>query len=140
MVAAVGLIVIGLAFIISQLLQRQSGVRRMQAFYSTDDGATIFADDAKMPPFDRGGAQAVQAFVFSCDGGKHRWVQYLMKFSDKALKQTEMHESLTAPDYGACKEAGNRGMGGGRQLDGCRIKEPKCPADQGSGQPQMVYP
>lgn len=51
-----------------------------QFFFSTDDGATVFADDiSKNPPFDHGGSEAVRAHVYTADGGKHRWVAYLEK-------------------------------------------------------------
>ena len=43
------------------------------AFYTTDDGATLFTDGAdRLPPFDHDGKAAVMAAVFSCDNGKHR--------------------------------------------------------------------
>ena len=56
-----------------------------QAFYTTDDGATYFVDDAnREPPFDHNGQPAVRAHVFTCGKGAHKWVQYLEKFSGKS--------------------------------------------------------
>ncbi len=52
-------------------------------FYSADDGATVFIDDfGKTVPFDHDGAQAVRAYQYTSDGGKHTWVQYLEKFGE----------------------------------------------------------
>ena len=71
-----------------------------EAFYTTDDGATEFADDInKAAPFDHNGKLAVLAFVFTADGGKHHWVQYLQKYSDEAKAQAEALKS--SKDSGA---------------------------------------
>lgn len=60
------------------------------AFFTTDDGATYFTDSlSKIPPFDHGGKTAVRAFVVSSDGGAHRWVAYLGKYSDADQKKLE---------------------------------------------------
>ena len=56
-------------------------------YFTTDDGATCFVESLDtIPPFDHDGKEAVRDFVYSCDGGKHRWVAYLGKYSaeDKA--------------------------------------------------------
>lgn len=56
-----------------------------RAFFTTDDGATLFDDSAdQVAPFDHDGRQAVQARVFSCDGGKTRFVGFLERTPDKA--------------------------------------------------------
>ena len=56
-----------------------------KAFFTIDDGATLFQDDAgKVPPFQHDGHEAVRAMVFTCDGGQHHWVQYLEKYSGEA--------------------------------------------------------
>lgn len=61
-----------------------------RAYYTTDDGKTLFADDAeRLPPFDHGGKQAVRAHVFSCDGGKARFVGYLERLPEEAI--TTLH-------------------------------------------------
>lgn len=58
-----------------------------QCFYTTDDGATTFADSvSKIPPFDHDGQLAVRAYVFSADGGRTHWIQYLEKYSNASIK------------------------------------------------------
>lgn len=53
-----------------------------KAFYSIDDGKTFFTDDSmKIPPFTHEGKPAVQAMVYTADGGKTRFVGYLMRFT-----------------------------------------------------------
>lgn len=61
-----------------------------RAFFTTDDGATYFADDAqKTAPFDHNGKEAVQCFVFTSDGGNTRFVGYLQRFSIEGKKRRE---------------------------------------------------
>jgi hypothetical protein len=79
-----------------------------QQFYTSDGGATWFADkDDRIPPFDFEGKQAVLALVYSCDGGKHKWVQYLQKYDDRAREQlTELREGKALPQAGPGPLAG----------------------------------
>jgi len=52
------------------------------AFYTVDDGQTFFlADSSNIAPFDYNGKPAVQALVYSADGGKTRFVGYLQRFT-----------------------------------------------------------
>lgn len=86
-------IVLALAFITHHLTRgRHPAVPYFpaQAFYTTDDGATLFADAInKVPPFDHNGSPAVRAYVFTADSDKHQWVQYLEKYSDESVKKWE---------------------------------------------------
>lgn len=51
-----------------------------QAFYTTDDGKTYFADDASHGfSYVHNGQPAVQAAVYTCDGGKTCFVGYLRR-------------------------------------------------------------
>jgi hypothetical protein len=51
------------------------------AFFTTDDGATVFSDDStKAAPFDHNGRQAVRAYVYLING--KQVVEYLEKHSD----------------------------------------------------------
>ena len=62
-----------------------------RAFFTTDDGATLFADSIdRDPPFDHDGKPAVRAYVFACGNGAHRWIQYLEKLSDDGAKQMDL--------------------------------------------------
>jgi hypothetical protein len=61
-----------------------------QAFYSIDDGKTYFIDEAgKIPPFKKDGKDAVRAHVFTCDGGKTKFVGYLEAYSPQDKKVME---------------------------------------------------
>jgi len=113
----------------------------MRTFYSTDDGATVFVDDMKTPPFDHEGAQAVQAYVFTCDGGAHHWVQYLLKYSDDALSKLALHQSLEGPSYGVLvKKPGDAKWIPDGTPAAKKIEEPKCPDGMGSGDPGALSP
>ena len=66
----------------------------VKAYFTTDDGKTLFVDTLdRVPPFDRDGKPAVMAYVFTCDDGATRWVAYLSKYSDKD-RQTIISGSL----------------------------------------------
>lgn len=86
-----GLLGVGIVFSVLQLRGRGRPALPVipeRCFYTTDDGATLFADSlSQFPPFDHDGRPAVRAYVFSCDGGKHQWVQYLEKYSNEAKKE-----------------------------------------------------
>lgn len=63
-----------------------------QVFYSDDDGKTWFPDDlTKVPPFDRGGKQAVRARVYRA-GGKE-FVSHLERYTPAGQKK--MAELMT---------------------------------------------
>ena len=101
--AALGVIV--LLLLITALAVSWSGsgsdenriVLATQAYYTTDDGHTWFADDInRVTPFDHQGATAVQAFVFECDGGEP-FVGYLQRLREGAAQQIrEIEEKATA--------------------------------------------
>jgi hypothetical protein len=59
-------------------------------FFSDDDGKTFFEDDrTKIPPFDRNGKTAYRARVFTCDGGKTKFVGWLERYTPQAKKTIE---------------------------------------------------
>lgn len=99
--ATIGIIVIAVIAIVWQLTPSGPGLggsRGGQAFYTTDDGATLFADDiARIPPFEHGGGQAVRAIVFSCDGRKTRFVGYLERFRPDVAKRLAEQSNTAAP-------------------------------------------
>lgn len=67
-----------------------------KAFYTVDEGVNLFEEDVnKVTPFDHEGKQAVKAYVYTCDGGKTRFVAYLERMPE-GLKQPEMSEAPTA--------------------------------------------
>jgi hypothetical protein len=98
-VVAGGLLLVGLAVIVySQTrgpITPPSGNAR--AFFTIDDGKTWFPDDAgKLPPFDRGGKQAVRAYVFRTAKGTE-FVNHLERFKPDAKRVLE-EASKSRPD------------------------------------------
>lgn len=60
-----------------------------KTWYTDDDGKTLFTDKPDLTtPFPHGSGQAVRAMVFSCDGGKTRFIAYLQRDSERS--RTEM--------------------------------------------------
>lgn len=78
----IGAIVIILIVIAVQVMPSRAKNLAAQAYFTTDDGRTWFADDStKIAPFDHNGQQAVRCYVFkTADGTK---AVYLEKYSDK---------------------------------------------------------
>jgi len=59
-----------------------------KAFYTCDDGVTLFVDDLnKIPPFDHDGQEAVAARVLTSNHGRTRWVQYVAKYDAVAMER-----------------------------------------------------
>ncbi|HWB53775.1 MAG TPA: hypothetical protein VG722_06270 [Tepidisphaeraceae bacterium] len=54
----------------------------MSASFTIDDGQTVFVDSARrIAPFDHDGKPADRAYMYTCDGGKTRFVGYLEHFT-----------------------------------------------------------
>lgn len=144
--AACGAILVSLGFIILQ--GKKAGAPPLpyfpgQAFYTADDGATLFKDDVNLiPPFDHGGATAVRAHVFTCDGGQHRWVQFLEKYNDEDKKRLESgrNDGTFPPPDRLVKQPGPDSWVSERSPQGKAITTPHCSDGLGSGPPQMVMP
>ncbi len=67
-----------------------SGGTFTQAYYSIDDGKTFYADEIDLvPPLQKDGKEAVRVFVFTCDGGKTKFVAYMERFTPKGKKALE---------------------------------------------------
>lgn len=121
-------------------------------YFSIDDGTTWFeADASKIPPFEYKGQQAVRAYVFTCDGGKTRFVGFLERYRPDAKQLLEKGNS------GAPSLAANNSV---LISNGVEVKPPKangewvsrkapagiaitsqikCPPGQ-SGTPELVLP
>jgi hypothetical protein len=96
-VTGVTVAVIVLALLYIFLSNRSGGVTgstiHAKAYYSTDDGKTYFADDAKnVPPFQKDGKEAVRAYVFKCPDGK-KFVAHLERYTLDAKKKIEAVQS-----------------------------------------------
>ena len=133
-VAGSVLLVVGLVAILMQSVGGRRSVSPGNAFYTTDEGATLFADAADLlPPFDHDGKEAVRAAVFSCDNGQHRWVQYLFKYSPEALtgaaqmKAAGMKHISLGTDSALVKRPGDKAWA--RAIDS-PIMTPRCPDGQ----------
>ena len=59
-------------------------------YFSDDDGKTFFEDDrTKVPPFDHNGKTAYRARLFTCDGGKTKFVGWLERYTPEGKKIME---------------------------------------------------
>jgi hypothetical protein len=66
-------------------------------YFSIDDGQTWFTDDStKLPPFDRGGKQAVRVHLYKCGSGQ-TFVGYMDKYSDATKRQIEANRTNHIP-------------------------------------------
>ena len=87
-----GIIVLALVFILWQACGGGGGGPG-KSYYSVDDGKTWFEETSdKIPPFKHEGKDAVRAHVFTCDGGKTKFVGYLEMYTpqDKKLMEDAM--------------------------------------------------
>ena len=88
----IALIVVVLGYILYNTMSGGPGGAPAPApnlsFYTVDDGATWFADDAtRIPPFEHKGKQAVRARVYKCDGKV--FVNHLERFTPEAQKRMQ---------------------------------------------------
>jgi hypothetical protein len=106
-----GLIVVALGLIIWQSTGGGSGPSfNNKQFFSNDEGATTFVDDAaKIPPFDKDGKPAVRAYVYTCDGGKTKFTAYLERYTDAAKKKLEASKN-NPTDIGMMEEISMTGI------------------------------
>ena len=83
---AAAIVVIGLGIVYFQWPAGDSGrAAPKKMFLTIDDGKTFFVAPAEpLPPFQHEGKTAYRAYVFTCDGGKTKWVGYLERYSDQA--------------------------------------------------------
>lgn len=102
----VTIIVIVLAVGLGIYTQAGSGAPKpsSSAWYTTDDGATWFADDVhKITPFQKDGKEAVRVYVFQCGSGKP-FGGYVERYTPAAMKQVEQL-SLKSPERRSLGEA-----------------------------------
>ena len=115
-----------------------------RVFYTDDDGAHWFADDAtKIPPFDHDGKQAVRAKVYRCDG--KAFVGHMERYTPEAQKRLQ-EVYARAANGAAALPAESTGLevkapGGDRWVSvidpaAASIMSPKCP----SGNLEIVTP
>jgi hypothetical protein len=87
--ATAAIILLALVFIIWQISGGSGPSVATEAFYSTDDGKSWFADQAdKIPPFDKDGKPAYRVYVYKCKDGKE-FVSHLERYTPEAKKKLE---------------------------------------------------
>jgi hypothetical protein len=106
---AAGVCLIALSIIIAARQFRPHTIRPLaNAYFTIDDGATYFKESlTKIPPFDHDGKEAVRAFVVSGDGGAHRWVAYLGKYSPETKQAIESDAPRADPHNMLVKAPGS---------------------------------
>jgi hypothetical protein len=135
--AGIGLacVVLAVGAILLERRDAQATNGYSRAYFTVDDGATLFTDDInKEPPFDHDGKPAVRAMVFTCDGGKTQFVQYLQKIgsSGKAYAYAGAANAVSL----LVKKPGSSNW--------ISLADPKaasvCTSTNSSGRPEQVLP
>jgi len=91
-IGVVAIVVIAAAgfMIVRSLFRGSDRDRPSSAYYTVDDGASVFVDKIeRIAPFDHAGQPAVRAHVFSTDGNKTHVVGYLEKYDLDVMKQRD---------------------------------------------------
>ena len=83
---------------------------------------------------------AVRAYVFTCDGGKHQWVQYLEKYNDDGKKLLESKAAHADGVLPLVKRPGKGDWVGEQTSKGVEVMTPACPDGMGSGVVVPVLP
>jgi hypothetical protein len=148
----VGVIAVAVVMAFASAKKQEHNVEvRSGVWFTTDDGKTLFTDEArKLPPFDHDGKPAYRAYVYSCDGGKTRFVAFLERYTPDALRQLEeQRKSSMPPELGVIDRLMNQGREVKRPGDanwvnfsdpkGKIIRKPVC-ADAPDKTPQAVLP
>ena len=123
--ATIGIIVIALIFIGVQLFSSSNtGQIQTEAYYTTDDSSpekalgAMFADSIdKLPPFQKDGKDAYRVYVFTCDGGKTKFISHLQRYTKEA--QTKIAAAMA--DKSKPMDPGVMEM---TQMTGIEVKKP----------------
>jgi hypothetical protein len=112
---AAAAVILGVAAMAMQLSGGRGGGSG-EAFYTTDDGANWFDDDAdKLPPFQHKGKEAVRAHVFKCTDGK-TYVNHLERFTPdrqklaQAAAEASRNNQPPPPPPAAARQTANWGL------------------------------
>lgn len=84
---------------------RQTGEVMPRYFFTTEDTLTgdaainaLFPADAmQVPPFTHNGKPAFRAHVFTCDGGRNKFIAYLERYNDKGKQKIEAAKAKLKP-------------------------------------------
>ena len=144
---AVAIVVVAALVYIYHFLTTDPSAPPTEAFYSVDDGASYFVDEAsQVAPFDHDGAVAVKALVFECDG--KLFVNHLERVRpesrDEILKTREGERGESAAQQMIANNRQIKRPGDAEWVSvmsgvGQDILMPKCP-DGGGGYPRPVAP
>lgn len=116
-------------------------------WYTTDDGQTWFADRVDLvPPFQHNGKTAYRCQVWTCDGGKTKFVSHLERYTTAAKRKLESPAArpgeprhLEAGDIEVkLPRTGNRGWVHILSRNASAVRTPRCPG--GGGVPEPVAP
>jgi hypothetical protein len=100
-----GLIVVA-ALILYLTLRTGRHTAPTKAFYTLDDGQTLFTDVIdRATPFTVDGKEAVRAYVYTCDAGKTQFVAYLEKGTQPAPKVEEAERPKPAANEAEARQA-----------------------------------
>jgi hypothetical protein len=113
-------------------------------WYTSDDGKTWFADAGdRVYPFDHNGKQAYRCYVWSCDGGKTKFVSHLERLKPALWRERQASGRLRSEDLALSPLdvklplSGESGWMDFSSQAGERIRTPKCPGNA-SAMPQPV--
>ena len=142
--AGVGLLLIavGATLILLHLFGRHRSPPALAKF-TNDDGATLFKESvSRIPPFDYQGHEAVSAYPYTADGGKHQWMQCLAKYDPNAANSPEeLPMPITNPRPTVLvKKPGAREWVYFTDPAAVEIVTPKAPGGMGTEKPEEVLP
>ncbi len=94
----IGVVLIAAAVGSFVVAHRQPAIQVEQLYYSIDDGATFFAEDAnRIYPFDHNGQPAYRVYVYRCGDGQP-FVSYLARYNDRTRTRLEQLIAKGSPD------------------------------------------
>jgi hypothetical protein len=150
---AVALIfLIGALFYVVRSTLHSPSPSAMGAYFTTDEGQTVFTDTVDhFPPFDHGGQLASEVWMFSCDGGKTKFPGFLERYTpqakarlETALADFKSGKSHIPPAPGPADSEvkkpgpGNPWVSRANYQEAQKITTVQCPA--GGGSPEVQLP
>lgn len=88
--ATLAVCLLAIAYLVFSLFSSSNAFEPRKAWFTDDDGKTWFAADAaKKPPFNHNGKPAVMCFVYTHDGGKTKWISYMLRYAPSAKQKIE---------------------------------------------------
>jgi hypothetical protein len=117
-----------------------------KCWYTIDDGKTYFVESAdRLSPFSYNGKSAYRCFVWTCDGGKTRFVSHLQRHKPSLWRDRQKTgrilpgDQVMDPFDVKVPQSGEEGWVDFSAPGADRIKTPRCPDGRG-GKPEPVPP